>query len=209
MIPALALSLMLSWVQVSSDTYVVKSSAGEERAKRVLKELEGFHQLIGSLVFRATELPELPIEVMLIGDDQTMKELAPQYNGRKVAVAGYYQRGQDRDFIVLSGRVFPETLTSVVYHELTHYFLGRALMHRPAWLNEGLAEYFATADIREDEISRAVCPQYMRMRELPAPDFNGGRWGTHLSALLAQTPPPKQMRTDGDQLVAQYISRLC
>ena len=62
---------------------------------------------------------------------------------------------------------------------------------------------------REDEISRAVCPQYMRMRELPAPDFNGGRWGTHLSALLAQPLAPKQMRTDGDQIVAQYISRLC
>jgi len=153
MIPALALSLMLSWVQVSSDTYVVKSSAGEERARRVLKELEGFHQLVGMLVFRATELPELPIEVMLIGDDQTMKELAPEYNGRKVAVAGYYQRGQVRDFIVLSGRVFPETLTSVVYHELTHYFLGRSLVYRPAWLGEGLAEYFATAEVRDEEIS--------------------------------------------------------
>jgi hypothetical protein len=105
-------------------------------------------------VFRSTSLPELPIEVLLIGDDQTMKELAPEYNGRKVGVAGYYQRGQDRDFIVLSGRVFPETLTSIVYHELTHYFLSRTLVEdRPVWLNEGLAEYFATADIREEEIT--------------------------------------------------------
>src|SRR2546425_11271703 len=153
MVGTLVFTLFLSWVQVSSDTYVVKSSAGEDRAKRVLRELEDFHQLIGTLAFRNTELPELPIEVLLIGDEAEMKELAPDYNGRKVAVAGYYQRGQDRDFIVLSGRVFPETLTSVVYHELTHYFLSRALVQRPAWLNEGLAEYFATADIREDGIS--------------------------------------------------------
>ena len=130
MVGTLALSLFLSWVQVSSDTYIVKSSAGEERARRVLKELEHFHQLIGTLVFRNTELPELPIEVLLIGDEQTMKELEPVYNGRKLAVAGYYQRGTDRDFIVLSGRVFPDTLTSVVYHELTHYFIGRALTVR-------------------------------------------------------------------------------
>ena len=67
-------TLFLSWVQVSSDTYIVKSSAGEDRARRVLRELEGFHQLIGStLVFRNTELPELPIEVLLIGDEKTMK----------------------------------------------------------------------------------------------------------------------------------------
>ena len=153
MVGTLALSLFLSWVQVSSDTYIVKSSAGEERARRVLKELEHFHQLIGTLVFRNTELPELPIEVLLIGDEQTMKELEPVYNGRKLAVAGYYQRGTDRDFIVLSGRVFPEPLTSIVYHELTHYFIGRALAVRPAWLNEGLSEYFAVADIRDDAIS--------------------------------------------------------
>ena len=160
MVSSLIFTLFLSWVQVSSDTYIVKSSAGEDRAKRVLRELEGFHQLIGStLVFRNTELPELPIEVLLIGDEQTMKELEPEYNGRKVAVAGYYQRGADRDFIVLSGRVFPETLTSVVYHELTHYFLARGLQSRPTWLNEGLAEYFSTAEIRDDEISLGALSQ--------------------------------------------------
>src|SRR6266566_1712430 len=176
MFPAVALSLFLSWVQISSHTYVVKSSAGEARAKRVLKELEGFHQLVGTLVFRATQLPELPIEVLLIGDDATMRELAPEYNGRKVAVACYYQRGQDRDVVVLSGRVFPETLTSVVYHELTHYFLGRALASRPTWLNEGLAEYFATAEIRDDEISLgAVSPDRLQLLKtssmLPLKDF--------------------------------------
>src|SRR6185503_6582054 len=154
MLGTLVFSLFLSWIQVSSDTYIVKSSAGEARAKRVLKELEGFHQLVGTtLVFRNTQLPELPIEVLLIGDEPTMKELEPEYNGRKVSVAGYFQAGPDRDFIVLSGRVFPETLTSVVYHELTHYLIARGLRSRQTWLNEGLAEYFSTAEIRDDEIS--------------------------------------------------------
>src|SRR5438874_1812816 len=100
MVGTLALSLFLSWVQVSSDTYIVKSSAGEERARRVLKELEHFHQLIGTLVFRNTELPELPIEVLLIGDEQTMKELEPVYNGRKLAWRAFFRSHaavQDRD----------------------------------------------------------------------------------------------------------------
>jgi tetratricopeptide (TPR) repeat protein len=151
---ALIFSLFLTWIQVSSDTYIVKSSAGEERAKRVLRELEGFHQLVGStVVFGATELPELPIEVLLIGDEEMLKELEPEYNGRKLPVPAYYQAGPDRDFIVLSGRVYPERLTSLVYHELTHYFVSRGLQSRPAWLNEGLAEYFSTAEIRDDEIT--------------------------------------------------------
>ena len=192
MVPALALSLLLSWVQVSSQTYVVKSSAGEDRAKRVLKELEGFHQLVGTLVFRTTELPELPIEVLLVGDDQTLKELAPEYNGRKIDFSGFYQRGQDRDFIVLSGRVYPQELTSVVYHELTHYFLSRALVSRPTWLNEGLAEYFATAEVRDDQVSLgALSPQRMQqlkstsllpLTELLAVDSNSPYYNESLKA---------------------------
>ncbi len=164
MLPAAILSLLLSWVQVSSDTYVIKSSAGEEAAKRVLTQLEGFHQLVGSLVFRATQLPELPIEVLLIGDDATLRELAPVYQGRKIEVAGYYQRGQDRDFIVLSGRERARNLTGIAYHELTHYFLSRALVNRPAWLSEGLAEYFSTADIRTDRIVLgALSPERLQL----------------------------------------------
>ncbi len=152
MIPVLAISLFLSWVQVRSETYIVKSSAGEAAAKRVLRELENFHQLVGTYIFQKVRLPELPIEVMLIGDEKTLSELAPVYNDKKLQVSGYYQRGQDRDFIVLSGRIYPRALTSTVYHELTHYFLSRAIVERPTWLNEGLAEYFATAEIREEDI---------------------------------------------------------
>ncbi len=150
MLPALALSLALSWVQVQSDTFVVKSSVGEERAKHVLKELESFHELIGTaLVFRKVELPELPIEVLLVGDEALRTELEPVYNGKKVKLAGYYQRGQDRDFIVLSGNA-SGNLTHIAYHELTHYFLSRTLQSRPVWLSEGLAEYFATSEIDGD-----------------------------------------------------------
>lgn len=167
MVGALVVSLFLSWVQVSSDTYIVKSSAGLDRAKRVLKELESFHQLLGTVAFPRAELPELPVEVLLIGDDATMKQLEPEYNGRKVDVAGFYQRGEDRDFIVLSGH--SESLTSVAYHELSHYFLSRGLASKPIWLNEGLADYFATAEIRDDEVLLGAIPQdrMQRLRTTP------------------------------------------
>ncbi|HEY2381840.1 MAG TPA: TonB family protein [Terriglobia bacterium] len=167
MVGSLVFSLLLSWVQVSSDTYIVKSSAGVDKAKQVLQQLEAFHQLLGTVAFPHAELPELPIEVLLVGDDATLKQLEPEYNGKKVQVAGFYQRGEDRDFIVLSGHA--GGLTSVVYHELTHYFLSRGLASRPTWLNEGLAEYFATAEIRDGEVTLGEIPQdrLQRLRTLP------------------------------------------
>jgi hypothetical protein len=151
-VPVLFLTLALSWVQVRSDVFVVKSSAGIERAKRVLRELEEFREIIGTtLVFRNVALPELPIEVLLIGDQAQYAELSPVYNGKPVRVAGFFERGQDRDFIVLQGNS-TGNFTHVVYHELTHSFISRSLDVRLAWLSEGLAEYFSTADIQADNI---------------------------------------------------------
>lgn len=167
MVGALVFSLFLSWVQVSSDTYIVKSSAGVEKAKQVLQQLEAFHQLLGTVAFPHAELPELPIEVLLVGDDATLNQLEPEYNGKKVQVAGFYQRGEDRDFIVLSGQA--GGLTNVVYHELSHYFLSRGLASRPIWLTEGLAEYFATAKFGDGEVSLGDIPQDrpQRLRTTP------------------------------------------
>jgi hypothetical protein len=59
---------------------------------------------------------------------------------------------------------------------------------------------------REDEISRAVCPQYMRMRELPESDFNSGTWGAAVKALLAQPPPSGTIETNGDEIIARFIA---
>ena len=127
-------------------------------------------------IFDGSKLPELPIEVLLVGDDQTLRELAPEYQGRKVAVDGYYQRAQDRDFIVLSGRVSSKTLTTIAYHELTHYFLSRALTRPPTWLSEGLSQYFSAAAIHNEEINvGAILPEQMQFlrnsRLIPTGEF--------------------------------------
>jgi TonB family protein len=176
MLSALALSLALSWVQIKSETFVVKSSAGEDRAKRVLTELEAFHQLVGTaVVFQKVRLPELPIEVLIVGDEKQFAELAPEYQGKKLKIAGYYERGQDRDFIVLSGNI-GGNLTHIVYHELTHYFLSRSLQSRSTWLSEGLAEYFSTADIDGDTVYLGgLSPERLQLlktdRLLPLKEF--------------------------------------
>lgn len=57
----------------------------------------------------------------------------------------------------------------------------------------------------EDEISRRVCPRYLRMSELPAADFERGAWDVHLATLLGQPPAPDRIATDGDRAVACEI----
>jgi L-arabinokinase len=61
---------------------------------------------------------------------------------------------------------------------------------------------------REDEIFRARCPPYMRMRELRARDFESGEWAEDLRALLNQPLPRANMTADGDRVIAGYLRQM-
>jgi L-arabinokinase len=58
---------------------------------------------------------------------------------------------------------------------------------------------------REDEISRQVCPQYMRMQELSSKHLASGHWRTELTSLLNQPQPPFHMPHNGDQVIARLL----
>src|SRR5438132_1098489 len=78
MLGTLALSLFLSWVQASSNTYIVKSSAGAERAKRVLKEPEYF--ATADIRADAIALGGLPADRMQLLKTASLLPLATLFN---------------------------------------------------------------------------------------------------------------------------------
>ena len=59
---------------------------------------------------------------------------------------------------------------------------------------------------REDQVTAAEAPRYLRMREIGREDFLAGRWGEPLRELLAQPAAPQQMRLDGAEECARLIS---
>ena len=142
----LALVLLNSWVQVRSDTFVVKSLIGGDQATSVLAELETFYQIVGGEMFQGVRTPDLPLEVLVL-DREEVDSLSPRFEGELISVNGFYQKGIDRDFIVLSADLSGRVSTQVAYHELTHYLISRAMARPPTWLNEGFGEYFGAARI--------------------------------------------------------------
>ncbi|MEO8096975.1 MAG: tetratricopeptide repeat protein [Acidobacteriota bacterium] len=59
--------------------------------------------------------------------------------------AGFYQTGFERDYIALPAG---STLPRVVVHEYVHFALRRGSPGpRPAWLEEGLAEFYSNAEV--------------------------------------------------------------
>jgi len=73
-------------------------------------------------------------------------------------------------------------------------------------VNQTALLYPPRTGFREDEISRQICPLYMRMREISGQDFGAGNWRAELISLLQQPPARGKLPTDGDHVIAELIS---
>jgi L-arabinokinase len=58
---------------------------------------------------------------------------------------------------------------------------------------------------REDDVVEREGPRYLRMRELPAIDFEAGWWRRMLDELMAAPEPPERMPFDGADRVASFV----
>ncbi len=64
--------------------------------------------------------------------------------------AGYFQKGQDVNYITLSTETYADNPFGIIYHEYVHLMVDNTVGNVPAWFNEGLAEYYSTFAIEED-----------------------------------------------------------
>lgn len=71
---------------------------------------------------------------------------------------------------------------------------GTSLLHPPR------------TGFREDQVTAAQAPRYLRMQAIGKDDFLGGQWTEALRELLARPEPPERMRLDGAAVCARLIS---
>jgi tetratricopeptide (TPR) repeat protein len=67
-------------------------------------------------------------------------------------VAGYFQPGEDVNYIALSTETEGEqTPYTIIFHEYVHLMINNSVDHNvPVWFNEGVAEYYSTFAIKDD-----------------------------------------------------------
>jgi tetratricopeptide (TPR) repeat protein len=67
-------------------------------------------------------------------------------------VAGHFQAGTDVNYIALSTEVNgTQDPFNVIFHEYTHLLVNNTFESAPLWFNEGLAEYYSTFKITDDQ----------------------------------------------------------
>lgn len=142
-----------SWVEVRSPHFRVVSDAVVDEARGVASELERIRSVYLSVLGPEVE-PGDPILVFASADAEGFEELVPpkwRKDGR-ARWAGLFLEAPSGYTILLRLDLRGDLRFRTVYHEYFHYLTRRNIGPLPPWLNEGLADYWATVDIRDEEI---------------------------------------------------------
>ena len=106
--------------------------------------------------------------------------------------AGYFQPGQDVNYITLSAETRgDQDYLNIGFHEFTHLLVNTSVGTVPAWLNEGLAEFYSTLQFNNDRqvvLGRPIRRHLSLLRQTPIiplrvlfqADYNSPNYGQNI-----------------------------
>jgi len=138
------------WVEVRSPNFSVITDAGEKRGRDVALHFEQMRSVFGALMTKANVNLSVPLQIVAFRNTKEMRQVAPIFNGKPTELAGLFQGGEDRSFIMLDMSV--ENPWSVVFHEYAHRLMdGNLAFRTDPWFEEGFAEYFSSIEVDNKE----------------------------------------------------------
>lgn len=152
-----------SWRSVRTNNLFVIGNAEPEKLRQVAVWLEFFHSAFGRLVSRNVLDSSVPTTVVVFRDDASFTPFKPLYQGRPANVAGYFQPGDDVNYIAMSLDPRERDPFSVAFHEYVHLHLKDNVPGVPVWLNEGLAEFYGSLQFSGGEAVLGVTLSYIRL----------------------------------------------
>lgn len=178
------------WLEVRSPHFVVISNGGEEQARRVSRQFERVRALLRRALASGrddlSDDPRDPVVVLAVDNEDSLRELLPQFWERRGQrpVAAYWG-GPYQHHIVLRVDATDRERNRRVLHEYVHLLAHANIPDLPAWLDEGLSEFWGTALMQNDavEIGRRAAGHLRVLRSR--------RTWIPLAELLAMTRVPE------------------
>ena len=154
-----------NWVSVRSKNFLLIGNANEKEIRQVAMRLEQFREVFSRLFAKANLKSPVPTTVVVFKSDSAYRPFKPMDN-----VSGYFQAGSDVNYITLtteSGGTEQNSFT-IIFHEYTHLLVNNTSGNVPVWFNEGLAEYYSTFSITDDQkvvLGRPITNHVYLLRE--------------------------------------------
>ena len=155
------LSAESEWIQVRSPHFTLVSNAGVKAASEVTLRFEQIRDAFRQALPAAKMDPGQPIVVLAVKDEESLRELLPQYWERPNSMkpAGVFLSGPERHYVALRLDIQGPIPYRTLYHEYFHLLLRINHPRLPLWLSEGLAEFYAHTRISEEGIALGLPSQ--------------------------------------------------
>lgn len=167
-LPAFALCLLIlvffqtrvwandEWIEVRSKNFNLIGNAAEKDIRQVGERLEQFREGLRQVLSQFNFNSPIPTKVIVFKTALDYKPYKPLKSSGETNdfVTGYFQGGKDVNYITLSADGGETARTyHIIFHEYTHFLIRNNLGESkiPPWFNEGLAIYYETFAIENDQ----------------------------------------------------------
>jgi len=155
------------WMEIRSPHFSVVTDAGEKRGREVAMRFEQMRAVFGALMTKANINLPIPLQIMAFRNGKELRQFAPLFKGKPIELAGLFQQGSDRSFILLDMAV--ENPWTVVFHEYAHQLMNGNLQGEfDPWFQEGFAEYFSSiaVDNKEARVGKIPDDEYKIVQQV-------------------------------------------
>ncbi len=143
------------WTRVQSKNFHLIGNASDKEIRRVATKMEQFREVFSRLFPKMKFTSPVPTTVIVFKSGKAFKPFKPVNADGKTTdwTAGYFQGGEDINYIVLSTEGEKKETYQTIFHEYVHLLLNNSLGKStiPPWFNEGLAEYYDQFSIEDDQ----------------------------------------------------------
>ncbi len=150
------------WIQVKSKNFLLIGNASEREIRKVGTKLEQFRESFRLLFSSVNLISPVPTNVVVFANDSSYRPFKPKRADGRIddEIAGYFQSGEDVNYITLSLSGDPKQVYGTIFHEYIHFIVNTNFGPKvPQWFNEGLAEYYQTFEIADDIKIKLGLPQ--------------------------------------------------
>lgn len=132
-----------AWVEVRSPNFVIVCNAGEKQARKSALQFEEIRVVFRQSFKFAGEHPSPVITVLAVKDEDSMRELMPEYWTKgHTHPGGLFANHMDLFFAAVNLEAHGDNAYETFYHEYYHSLTMPYFPNLPLWLAEGLAEFY-------------------------------------------------------------------
>ncbi|MGO8929341.1 MAG: DUF1570 domain-containing protein [Limisphaerales bacterium] len=135
------------WFEARTAYFHLYSCGPTQEVARLAARLEQFRDAY-SILAGAQAVASPPIVVLALPDRAAMQPFLPLYEGKPANLTAFFHHGSDQNLIVLALSGPDAGSLKIIFHEYTHLLLRHNEPYWPMWLTEGMAEIYATFEVR-------------------------------------------------------------